>query len=161
MSFAGFAPFATLREIGVVPQARENREKALLARRMRPFTAKSLTCRPMVNRLGRWGRAAAHGSHSCPSADEHPETMKTTPHPHSPTPSSLSPGRGKRGRGDRVRGLGHDFQGSHSCPSADGRPETMKMPWHGHLAHAHGRDARATIFRAVIHARPLTGTRKP
>jgi len=25
----------------------------------------------------------------------------------------------------------------------------------------HGRDARATIFKAVIHARRLTGTQKP
>jgi tetratricopeptide (TPR) repeat protein len=46
----------------------------------------------------------------CPSADGHPETMKITPHPDSPSPLPSSRGRGKRGRGERVRGLGSDFQ---------------------------------------------------
>ena len=49
-------------------------------------------------------------SRPCPSADGHPETMKTTPHPDSPPPLPSPQGRGKRVRGERVRGLGSDFQ---------------------------------------------------
>ena len=47
-------------------------------------------------------------SRSCPSADEHPETMKmpeVTPLPNSPAPLPSPQGRGKRGRGERVRGI--------------------------------------------------------
>jgi len=64
---------------------------------------------------------------------------------------------------------GSDFQGSPPCLSADGYTETMGTRERGHPARnergiaapkAGRMPALQDVFRAVAHARPLTGTQK-